>query len=291
MNEHAWQRIDSNRSLPQRVLILGSSGMVGRAWCEHLKSLGIEYTAAHRPHFDLCRPETFEKTFDGTYDLVVNAAAWTDVDGAESDEQGALLANAYAVEQISAHCASVQAMLITYSTDYVFDGMACTPYPIDAPISPINAYGRSKALGESLLRRTNENHLLIRTSWVHAPWGKNFALTMRSLIADRDEIRVVNDQRGRPSSAISIAEGALDLYMNGASGTWHLTDSGECTWHGFAMEIRDALGSACSVEPCTSEEFVRPARRPAFSTLSIHQTEKLIGPRPAWQSRVRESVV
>ena len=290
MNSTAWQRVEEPRQAPKRVLVLGSSGMVGRAWCELLAQRGIEFRAMHRPAFDLSHPESIQASVQGQYDLVVNAAAWTDVDGAETDEPGANQANAYAVEQIAKCCTQMSATLITYSTDYVFNGRANSPYPIDATIDPINAYGRSKALGESLLRDVSDQHILIRTSWVHAPWGKNFVLTMRSLMADRDMLQVVDDQRGRPSSAISIASGSLDLYSHGALGTWHLTDAGECTWHGLASEIRDVLGAACDIHPCSSDAFPRPAQRPAYSTLDIQATESFIGSIPDWKQGVRESL-
>lgn len=290
MSSIAWQRVEEHRPAPKRVLVLGSTGMVGRAWCELLTQRGIDFRAMHRPEFDLSNPESIQASVQGEYDLVVNAAAWTDVDGAETDEPGANQANAYAVEQIAKSCAQINATLISYSTDYVFDGCAHSPYAIDAPIEPINAYGRSKALGESLLREASDQHILIRTSWVHAPWGKNFVLTMRSLMTDRHELQVVHDQRGRPSSAISVATGSLSLYTHGALGTWHLTDAGECTWHGLASEIRDVLGAECDVHPCSSDAFPRPAKRPAYSTLDIQATGSLIGSLPDWKQGVRDSL-
>lgn len=290
MSNQAWQRVDDPREAPKRVLVLGRSGMVGRAWCEMLGSQAIEYTALARPDFDLSDPASIDRAFESSFDLVVNAAAWTDVDGAESDEAGANQANAYGVEQMAKRCKESGAFLITYSTDYVFGGDASSPYPIDAPIQPLNAYGRSKALGESLLRGACEDHLLIRTSWVHAPWGKNFVLTMRSLMQSRDELSVVDDQHGRPSSAFTLASRSLELYLRGAEGTWHLTDAGECTWFGLASEIRDQLGSSCLINPCTSDAFPRPAKRPAYSTLDISATERLIGLLPRWERGVEQSL-
>lgn len=290
MSHDAWQRIETERPVPERVLVLGSTGMVGRAWCELLRSEGIEYTAAHRPGFDLGEPTTIEATVNGEYDLVVNAAAWTDVDGAENDEAGAHRANAEAVQQIAELCTDMGSLLITYSTDYVFDGSANSPYGIAHPIAPINAYGRSKAAGESMLRSVSDRHILIRTSRVHAPWGKNFVLTMKSLTSSKEELRVVNDQRGRPSSAKSIAAGSLKLYTQGALGTWHLTDSGECTWHELACQVRDLAGATCTIHTCGSDEFPRPAKRPGYSTLDISSTEALIGRLPSWEVTAEDSV-
>ncbi len=290
MSPQSWQRVGSPRQAPSNVLVLGASGMVGRAWVERLQQLGIRHTALRRPEFDLSIPSTIKDHVRCDYDLVVNAAAWTDVDGAETDEQGANQANAFAVDAIAKRCAAMDATLITYSTDYVFDGDAKSPYPIDAPIAPMNAYGRSKALGESLLRAATENHLLIRTSWVYAPWGKNFVITMRNLMQSRDTLSVVNDQQGRPTSAQGLAANSLELYLNGACGTWHATDSGACTWHEFAQEIGAIEQSGCTAWPCASSEFPRPAKRPAYSILDIAATVKLIGPIDAWQSQLRDAL-
>jgi dTDP-4-dehydrorhamnose reductase len=290
MTTTAWQRLDQPRPAPQSVLVIGSTGMVGRAWCELLTLRAIEFTSVHRPEFDLSKPESIDHCIRDRFDLVVNAAAWTDVDGAEADEPGATQANAHAVKHIAQRCHEVGATLITYSTDYVFGGNASEPYPIDAPINPVNAYGRSKAVGEQLLRDTTDNHLLIRTSWVHAPWGKNFVLTMKMLMEQRDLLRVVDDQQGRPSSAISIATGSLDLYLAGGAGTWHLTDNDECTWFEFAEKIRDLIGSNCGIEPCSSDEFPRPADRPSYSTLDIESTRQALGSIPSWQEMLEHTL-
>ena len=284
------QSVGPSRRPPGRVLVLGSTGMIGQSWVRLLEDKGIEHRDLSRPEFNLSEPQSIERAFDRPYDLVINAAAWTDVDGAEDDEAGATQANAYAVEQIAKRCRELGAMLITYSTDYVFDGRATEPYPIDAPIDPVNAYGRSKALGETQLRQTTPDHLLIRTSWVYAPWGKNFVLTMMKLICDREQLSVVNDQRGRPTSATHLAAGSLAMYLAGATGTWHLTDSGECTWFEFAQEIKAVIGARCEIEPCGSDAFPRPAKRPSYSTLDLKPTQQLLGEIGGWSKRLRESI-
>lgn len=290
MTQPSLHQVGPTREPPRRVLVLGSTGMVGRSWIKLLTTLGIEHRALSRPVFDLNTPDSVDRAFDRPYELVINASAWTDVDAAEANEPEATQANAYAVEQIAGHCVRMNAALITYSTDYVFNGRSQTPYTVDVPIDPINAYGRSKALGESLLRGVSADHLLIRTSWVYAPWGKNFVRTMMALTRERDHLRVVDDQRGRPTSAYHLAEGSLALYRAGARGTWHLTDSGECSWYRLACEVRDVVGADCTIEACGSDEFPRPARRPAYSTLDIAPTEGLIGPIGSWQSRVRSVI-
>jgi len=286
MSSSAWQRVDDPRPMPSRVLVLGSTGMVGRSWTDLLGSKNIKHAALHRPDFDLAVPASIERALQDEYDLVINAAAWTDVDGAESDPSGCDQANAHAVAQIARRCDEMGALLITYSTDYVFSGDALKPYPIDAPIEPRNAYGRSKALGESMLREITDRHLLIRTSWVYAPWGTNFVRTMRLLLQQRPVLKVVNDQQGRPSSAQQLARASLELYLNGASGTWHLTDAGECTWFEFANHIARSIGSSCHIDPCASSAFPRPAKRPHYSTLETEPTDALIGPQAHWTTRV-----
>jgi dTDP-4-dehydrorhamnose reductase len=285
------QSVSHDRPPLTRVLVLGATGMVGRSWIEHLRVQGIECDGLARPEFDLMDPDSITRCLAGPskrYDLVVNAAAWTDVDGAEADEPGAMRANAHAVAEIAELCKDSGSMLITYSTDYVFAGDAQSPYAIDAPINPINAYGRSKALGESLLRDSGPEHILIRTSWVYAPWGTNFVRTISKLAQSRDELQVVNDQRGRPTSAQHLAKSSLALYLKGALGTWHLTDADECTWFDFATRIAKRINPSCSVRPCGSETYPRPAARPGYSTLNITDSTDLIGPIGSWETHLCE---
>jgi dTDP-4-dehydrorhamnose reductase len=276
--------------MPRRAVVFGATGMVGRSWCGLLTAHGVPFRAFARPEIDLARPDTLRGLIEAGDELVVNAAAWTDVDGAEADEAGAQAANAEAPGLLAAESARAGATLIHYSTDYVFRGRASTPYPVDAPIEPVNAYGRSKAAGERTVRASGARHLIVRTSWVYAPWGKNFVRTIANATCERDLLRVVNDQRGRPTSAEDLAASSLALYLAGGLGTWHLTDGGECTWHGLACAIVQELGARCRVEPCTTEEFPRPATRPAYSVLGVSDSEALIGPLPAWRESLRRTL-
>ncbi len=275
---------------PSRVLVLGATGMVGRAWRGLLASHGIEHRALARPEFDLLDPATIDAIdFDG-FDLVVNASAWTDVDGAEADPEGASQANGASVRRIAERCDDAGATLVHYSTDYIFDGKHPGPIPVDLEPEPINAYGRSKLDGERGIAATGCDAVVIRTSWVYAPWGKNFVRTIAKLAGERETLRVVNDQRGRPTSAEHLARSSLALAMTGARGVWHATDAGACTWFEFAREIVSLVGSACAVEPCTSEEFPRPAERPANSVLDIAPTESLLGPLTPWHLALADVV-
>ena len=180
------------------------------------------------------------------------------------------------------------AKLVHYSTDYVFDGTATEPYAIDHPRSPVSAYGRSKALGEKLVEESGVEHLLVRSSWLYAPWGNNFVLTIRNLSKSRPVLRVVDDQRGRPTDSRNLAAASLQLTKSGHRGIAHVTDGGECTWFELATLVASVANPDCRVEPCSSEEFPRPARRPAYSVLDISATESELGPMPPWQARVRD---
>lgn len=289
MSSQIIQSIGSSRTDPKRALVLGSSGMVGRSWCALLEREGIEFRAVTRPEFDLLNPQSVHDAIEQDDDLVINAAAWTDVDGAESDPEGANQANGESVGILADRCHALGATLIHYSTDYVFDGSVSEPYPIDATLNPCNAYGRSKAMGEQLIRQRRDlDYLIIRTSWVYAPWGNNFVRTIAKLAADKTELRVVDDQRGRPTSAEQLAATSLALYRTGALGTWHASDADECSWHELAKLIASRINPDCAVHPCSSDEYPRPAFRPPYSVLDIRSTETQCGPLDSWQHAVSD---
>lgn len=268
------------------ILLLGRKGMLARAFDELLERRGLDYSIAARPELDLTRPETIETALLPGVRVVINCAAYTDVDGAESDEAAATLVNGFAVSALAERCREIGATLVHFSTDYVFAGVSDAPYPVDAPIAPLNAYGRSKALGESKIRDARGNHLILRTSWLYAPWGKNFVRTMAHLSADRDSLRVVSDQRGRPTSVEHLAQATLALLDADARGTLHVTDGGECSWFEFASAVVSELHPSCGVEPCASDEFPRPAPRPSYSVLDLEVTEALIGAMPDWRDNL-----
>jgi dTDP-4-dehydrorhamnose reductase len=282
-------------------LILGSSGMLGRAWRELLTSRGIAFTHGDSDKFDITDSRSIDGALEGhRVTHVINCAAWTDVDGAEANEAAATRINGEGVAIVAAACAKAGAMLVHYSTDYVFDGEATTPYRTDQPRKPLNAYGRSKAVGEEALeqhRAAMLRWLCLRTSWLYAPWGKNFLRTIAAAALTKPTLRVVNDQRGRPTSAQHLARASLLMIERGATGMHHLTDGGECTWFEFACEIVDVLrdqggaGTLATVSPCMSAEFPRPAKRPAYSVLDVSRTEAIIGPLPSWKEHVRDAVL
>jgi dTDP-4-dehydrorhamnose reductase len=264
------------------VLIIGGGGMLARAFSDELKKRGTAFRAIDVPEIDLRDAASIERAVQQGDTLVLNCAAFTDVDGAETREAEANAINGTGVGLLAARCKAVGALLVHYSTDYVFDGNATAPYAVDHPRSPINAYGRSKLIGEELLEQSGAEYLLLRTSWLYAPWGKNFVLTMRGLLASKTDVNVVNDQVGRPTSAQYLAERTLQLVDKNARGTFHVTNGGQCSWYEFTAAIASHEHSTCRVHPCTSAEFVRPAKRPAYSVFDLSKTDALIGPSLDW---------
>lgn len=272
-----------------RFLVLGSAGMLGTAWRRLLEGLGAAFAHHDVDTLDILDPGAVARVLDGSRPThVVNCAAWTDVDGAETQEDLATRLNGDAVAGLVDACNRRGVSLVHYSTDYVFNGRAGSPYRVDAARDPVNAYGRSKAVGEAAIEAAGGPHLLVRTSWLYAPWGKNFVGTIAALAAEREELRVVDDQRGRPTSCVELAANTLGLINAGAAGTFHLCDSGECTWHGFASEIVRLTGSACRVVACGSDEYPRPAARPAYSVLDLAPAEAVIGEIKCWTEALSE---
>lgn len=266
------------------ILVLGgATGMLGRAVTEALARRGIEHDVVERDRLDLLRGETVATSIGPGARVVFNCTGWTNVDLAESQEDEATVINGSGVGKLAERCKQVGAVFIHYSTDYVFAGHASQPYAVDEPRAPLNAYGRSKAKGELLLEQSGAEHLLIRTSWVYAPWGKNFVRTILGAAQKRPSLRVVNDQRGRPSSAEQLAETSLRLLEAGGRGTFHATDAGQCTWFEFARSIVAQAGLACSVAPCSSSEYPSPAQRPSYSVLDLSRTEALVAPLVSWE--------
>ena len=272
--------------MSKSVLLLGHKGMLGRAFCELFEREGIAYRGLDLPELDITDAEQVRGLIAPGVEAVINCAAYTNVDGAEDDEQTALRINGDGAANLAKACAEAAVPLVHYSTDYVFDGQASEPYAVDAPFDPINAYGRTKAAGERAIREAGGPHLILRTSWLYAPWGNNFVLTMVKLTGSKETLSVVNDQRGRPTSAEHLAALTWQLLEGGARGTLHGTDGGECTWFEFTQAINELCGHPCDVQPCSSDAFPRPAKRPAYSVLDIAPTEAIVGSLPHWRQNL-----
>ncbi|XAL98238.1 dTDP-4-dehydrorhamnose reductase [Phycisphaeraceae bacterium D3-23] len=271
----------------KNILLIAPNGMLGRAWRELLDDKGDGPRFASRPDFDITDPVSIRKHVTGDINIVINCCAYTDVDGAEEHEGRATAVNGHGVGDLANACRDAGALLVHYSTDYVFSGDATEPYPIDAPIEPINAYGRSKAVGERLIRESGCEHLILRTSWLYAPWGKNFVNTIKEAAIKRDALKVVDDQRGRPTSCQHLAANSLMLIEANARGTFHTTDGGECTWYDFAKVIAAHANPACTVNPCTSAEYPLPAKRPGYSVFDLSKTEALVGGMAGWEANLK----
>lgn len=258
--------------------------MLGRAWVELLSRSGASFRAGGRELLDISDSVGVSRVIDGSYAAVVNCSGYTEVDAAEHNQSEARRINGDAVGSLAQRCAETGALLIHYSSDYVFSGDATSPYAVDAEISPINAYGHSKALGELYIRESGCRGLVIRSSWLYAPWGKNFVRTIAAAARERKVLRVVDDQRGRPTSCEHLAATTLALARSGAEGTFHVCDSGECTWFEFAREVVRLGRGECRVDPCSSDEFPRPAPRPTYSVLDLSLAEARIGALRDWKS-------
>jgi dTDP-4-dehydrorhamnose reductase len=267
-----------------KILLTGPTGQVGWELCSRLPALG-EVVALDRAALDLSDPDAIrERVRELRPEVIVNAAAYTAVDRAESEPDLATAINATAPGVLAEEARCLDALFVHYSTDYVFDGTKATPYVEDDSPNPLSVYGRTKLEGERAIRASGCRHLILRTSWVYAGRGHNFLLTMLRLGAERPELRVVGDQRGAPTWARDIAEASVKLLAQPVEGLFHLTAAGETTWHGFASEIMRLAGLAAVVQRIRSDEYPTAARRPANSVLDNGRLRAAAGVvMPAWE--------
>lgn len=284
-----------------RVLVAGSAGQVARALAE-APGRGFTVQSFGRPDFDLERRETVEAAFASFKpDVVINAAAYTAVDKAESEPDVAMRLNADGPGLLADLAAKTGAPILHLSTDYVFSGDKTTPYSESDPVGPAGAYGRSKLEGERRVAAANPKHLILRTAWVHAPYGTNFVRTMLRLAETRPELGVVADQHGAPTYAPDIAEGLLDIVARIAEGgpspwgVYHMASSGSCVWADFAehvfMQSAKAGGPSAKVKRISTAEYPTPARRPANSRLDCERLRSDYGiALPDWRSGVDRCV-
>lgn len=287
-----------------KILILGGSGQVGGELQRALAPLG-ELTVASRASLDLCDTSSIDRMLHAIEpDVVVNAAAYTAVDAAEAEPEQADAINHRAVARLADFAAKRNCWLVHYSSDYVFDGHGNQFFGETHAAGPLNAYGRSKLAGDQAIMASGCRHLLVRTSWVHAPRGKNFVRTVLQLARERETLRVVADQHGAPTSAELIADTTAALLgraLSGdaASGTYHLAPEGETTWHEVAQYIvteAARLGAplhltAAAIEPIASDDYPTPAIRPHNSRLDTHKLSATLGQTlPTWRQGVRQTV-
>lgn len=275
------------------ILVTGGTGQVGTALRQLGSRFGVEIVAPAREELDLASPAAIEAAVGSRdWSAVVNCAAYTAVDKAESEADAAYAVNAVAPELLALATAARGVRLLHVSTDYVFDGSKPGPYTEDDPVAPLGIYGASKEAGERGVRSAKPDHVILRTAWVVSPWGHNFLKTMLRLGAERKQLRVVDDQRGCPTSAIDIAGALLTIATQGGpAGTYHFVNAGEASWCELARFAFGRAGMDVDVEAIATEDYPTPAKRPANSRLSTDKLQATFGIRPRpWQDAVSEVV-
>jgi dTDP-4-dehydrorhamnose reductase len=263
-----------------RILVTGAAGMLGRDLAQDLGVAGAAISTATRADLDLTDAAACANAVE-RHDVVVNAAAWTAVDDAESAEAAAFAVNATGVANLARACDLAGARFVHISTDYVFDGTATAPYDESALAAPASAYGRTKAAGEWAAQALCADTLLVRTAWLYGANGRCFPRTIAAALATRPTLDVVTDQVGQPTWTRDVAELIRELLAARApAGTYHATASGQTSWHGFALAVAAAVGAdPARVHETSSAAFVRPAPRPAYSVMG-HRTLEHAGVDP-----------
>lgn len=279
------------------VLVTGSYGQLGRA----LQDIALNDDHHHWlftdiDTLDITNPFEVKQCFTSKgIDVCINCAAYTAVDQAEDEPEAAFRVNASAPKILADACLDSRALLIHVSTDYVFDGQSTVPYPVDTPVNPQSVYGRTKAEGEKFIRESGCNHIIVRTAWLYSTTGKNFVKTMLQLGDTRNEINVVNDQRGCSTYAPDLAE-ALVTLMNLYSTqdiheTFHFTNEGNITWYDFACSIMKIGEKPCTVNPITSDQYPAKAHRPSYSVLDLSKIKEATGINiPFWKDSLAKCI-
>ena len=277
-------------------LITGGSGQLGIAVSQELGERRILFDSWGSHDLDVTQnPIVRDVIAKLSPKVIINCAAWTDVDAAESNELQAFRVNSDGPENIAIAAKLCGAKLIHISTDYIFSGFNTAPWGVYEEINPQTAYGRSKAEGESrVIAAYSDNSSIVRTAWLYSPWGKNFAKTMTQLAITGDsEAKVVNDQIGQPTSAVDLAKQLVDLGTSSSpAGVYHGTNSGEATWFEFAQEIFNLAGADIKrIMPVSSREYQRPAKRPSYSVLSHDAwAETSLEPMRDWRIALRDAI-
>jgi dTDP-4-dehydrorhamnose reductase len=267
-----------------RVLITGASGQLGRALQAALARGDV--TALTRAQLDIARLRDVNEAIAANRpDIVINTAAYTNVDGAETEGGEAYRCNALGPRNLALATAGRNIPLLHVSTDYVFDGSSERPYHEYDQTNPLSVYGKSKLAGEQAVAACNTRHYIVRTAWLYSPDGKNFPRTMLSL-SSRDEVRVVSDQYGSPTYAPHLAEAIVDLIETGAYGVYHLAGNGGASWYELTLKLYQLCGIGARVRPVATSEFPRPAVRPRYSVLTSIQDPQIL--LPPWEDGLAE---
>jgi len=268
-----------------KVLITGVDGQLGRAVAVACRARGLDFEGRDIDTLDIGDATSVARWVEASRPSdIINCAAYTAVDDCETDEQSALRVNGTAVGHLATACNEIGARLIQISTDYVFAGNGNRPYREDDPVAPISAYGRTKLRGEELATSAHR-HLVVRTAWLYGHGGRNFVEAIRGQIdGSAKSLRVVADQRGSPTFCDDLADAVLELVDVGAKGVVHAVNTGETTWHGFAVAIARLMGKDVEVLEVTTKDVPRPAHRPAYSVLDTTRLTAVLGrSMPAWE--------
>lgn len=276
----------------KKILVTGANGQLGWELTQLAASYPMyEFIFADRSLFDLSKPELFESLIQQwSPQAIINTAAYTAVDKAEAEQDVAILINTTAVAELARVADKNDILFITFSTDYVFNGNATSPYLTDTIIDPINFYGTTKAQGEGLALDVNPNSIIIRTSWVFSSHGNNFVKTMIRLMKERKSLNVVSDQIGRPTYAKDLAIATIKIIneVSGGkkiSGVYHYANEGVTSWFEFAQQIKQNAGLSCELHPIKTAQFPTPAKRPGYSVLDTLKIETEINiDIPSWEA-------
>lgn len=279
-----------------KILVTGGNGQLGQAIIRAAQGSNNEYITLSRSEADICNYEMMDNLLSVQhFNIVINCAAYTNVDGAEDNIDEAQRINGEGVATLTQVCKRHNARLVHISTDYVFGGDEhhTTPYTeYDTPY-PINNYGRTKLAGEQVALKLS-NAIIIRTAWLYSPWGKNFVRTILRLARELGKLRVINDQRGTPTSALSLARTLVSLIdsekIDGMSGIYHYTNRGETSWYDFAQRIVELANVECTIEPCSTAERPSNASRPRYSVLDCQRISQICGTITEWQEALAECI-
>lgn len=275
-----------------KVLVTGAAGMLGRQVVLAYQRRGADVYGLSRQELDITKPDQVNTTLKKINpDVVINCAAYTNVDGAEEEKEKAFIINGLGPRYLALACRQYGAALVHMSTDYIFNGQPKRPYQIYDTPCPVNTYGASKLFGEAGVRETGGKFFIVRVSWLFGPGGKNFVDTILNLAREREELKVVDDQRGCPTYTVDLAGALTHLVESEVYGTYHVTNTGETTWYEFANTIVRAAGLKTQVTPCKTEDFPRPAPRPVFSVMDPFPLRQVIGyDLPTWEDAVERHI-
>lgn len=281
--------------MPRRILVTGANGQLGQCFQEIAPNYPhLAFTFVTRKELDITDPQMIQQYFnDHHFDAVLNCAAYTAVDLAETDIEQARLVNATATKYLAEATAQAQIPLIHLSTDYVFDGSIATPRLESDPVQPIGVYGQTKLEGEELALSINPQSIVIRTSWVYSKYAKNFVKTMLWLFNEKDEIGVINDQIGSPTNAVDLADAIAQILSKDelVYGIYNYSNEGECSWYEFALKIKDLSNSLIKINPIPTSAYPTPAQRPSYSLLDktkIKSTYQLTIPH--WEESLKKEL-